>query len=155
MSIHSRNISGQIPVESTSAGPSLSRIIYLKGAAIFLKCHVGFGTINAHPQGKPCTHRTSLRAKLNAVGFRCSLVQSVHSRFLCASGMSPIPVLHSSGYGGLPDKSSYQASLPVTAFTGEWFPVPTNPSHTNRRIKTNDFETSAERWKARQLFTAT
>ena len=31
LSIHSRNISGQIPVESTSAGPSLSRLIYLKG----------------------------------------------------------------------------------------------------------------------------
>lgn len=58
-------------MESTSAGPSLSRLMYLKGkgAAIFLKCHVGFGTINAHPGGKPCTHRASLRAKLDAVGW--------------------------------------------------------------------------------------
>jgi hypothetical protein len=35
---------------------------------------------------------------LNALGFRLSLVQSAHSRFVCASGTSPIPALHFSGY---------------------------------------------------------
>jgi hypothetical protein len=43
----------------------------------------------------------------------------------------------------------------LTWLPEKWFPVPTTPSHTNRRIKTNDFETIAERWKARLLFTAT
>lgn len=69
VSIHSRNISGQIPVESTSVSPSPSGLIYLKAAAIFLKCHVGFGTVNAHLRREPRALRTPLRAKLNAAWF--------------------------------------------------------------------------------------
>lgn len=43
----------------------------------------------------------------------------------------------------------------INAGTGKVVTGTDNPSHTNRRIKTNDFEMNSERWKARLLFTAT